>query len=355
MNESTPLLSSENAGSISSDAGNSTETGDPPDTKAKMSSVDGIDSIASTNYIQDKAANTASGDKPQKRKKKVIKVCTASIKNAELRIQTEMTIHNLASQHLQCRQFWFFTVPQALLTMIAGILAFMASSAFFDERQTTILTEIVGSTSGVVIFLQTMSGVCSYGTRGAMHEAVAIDLRYVLNKLGVIAVRMGFGEDTILLKGVDDSTAKPGVNSTADPDDDEEDDRGNDSLSFQAIQSRLLQSLSGCKSIVPLELTEAFNLVKSNQKAMSSVTNSKIYCEKWGCAPRLNHDLKLVTDLAAEISDSFFFPMILPNATIVVQKAMKRHHKEIMAMSTFYGAGEYTDVEDGCCKVPCLG
>ena len=80
-------------------------------------------------------------------------------------------VHNLAARFFECRQFWIFTIPQATLTMIPSSLAFMAATDLIDENMKLILNTVVGSTSAFIVFLQVMSGICSYRTRGAMHKS----------------------------------------------------------------------------------------------------------------------------------------------------------------------------------------
>ena len=108
----------------------------------------------------------------------------------EYQVQINLIKHNLASMFFASRQFWVFTITQGVLTMIASILAFVASSSLIEERTKDIIATIVGSTSGVVVFLQTMAGVCNYGTRAAMHASAAIDLRDLRDEIVLIKFKV---------------------------------------------------------------------------------------------------------------------------------------------------------------------
>ena len=113
-------------------------------------------------------------------------------------------------------QFWLFTVPQAILTMISAILAFMATSELFDAKTKIIINTIVGSASGIVVFLQTMSGVCDYGIRASMHQTTALSLR----SLG----------DDLSLVGIEEKAKYYNRKNSDDDDDDDNDDENNDSF-----------------------------------------------------------------------------------------------------------------------------
>ena len=216
-----------------------------------------------TNNASVKNTGSLSNDKPKKKKRKIIRLCVKSALGMEKQVQMNMIKHNLASRFFQHRQFWCLTIPQAILTMISSILAFLATTKLFDVRATIIINTIVGSTSGVVVFLQTMSGICAYGTRGAMHEAVAIDLRDLRDDLVLLRCKLGL-EDYM-------QNIKQDVCDESDEEDEYEYDR-----SFESIQNRFQQSLSGCKSNVPMELSEAFHGVKSNYMVMLTKTTIRM-------------------------------------------------------------------------------
>jgi len=173
-----------------------------PNTAANASAVDGKGVISPA--PDDKPAVGTLGTmriqtKPNKKDKKGkkmkgIKMTKTGALMVERQVQMNLIKHNLAAKCFLCRQFWFFTVPQAILTMISNILAFVATTDLINERTKIILNTIVGSTSGIVVFLQTMSGICDYGTRGAMHNGAAIDLGDLRDDLVLSGFKLGLTE-----------------------------------------------------------------------------------------------------------------------------------------------------------------
>jgi len=345
MDETTPLLPSRNTELDSSVEENNPGTGDgvPPDT-AEATSVNENDPLApddDTPNGSDKSTVSASDGKAMEKKRKCTKLTIKGVMTFALMVQMNLAQHNLAARHFLCRQYWFFTVPQALLTMIAGILAFVATTDIPDEQQTIKINVIVGSTSAIVVFLQTMSGVCEYGTRGAMHNGLAIDLR-------------DLRDGTFLLR---DKISANMTSTNQEVDHNDENDK-----EFETFQSRFQQSLSGCKSNVPLKLGEAFHSVTSSSAMAMSKANidwiGDIYDSesdtKAGNYLRTDIKTTLYDILAAEILDHLFFPIFPPNPKKIAEKAMKRHRKVIMTYSSFYADGS-NDVEAGCGKLPCFG
>jgi len=339
MDETTPLMPSGNTELHSSVDENNPGTTDgvPPDTVEAIS-VNGNDD---TPNGTDKSTVSASDDKPMEKKKKSAKLTIKGVMDFKLMVQMNLGQHNLAAQYFLCRQYWFFTVPQALLTMIAGVLAFVATTELLHEQQILIINVIVGSTSAIVVFLQTMSGVCEYGTRGAMHNGLAIDLR-------------DLRDGVFLLQGKVTATMSS-TNKEVDQDDEHDKE-------FATFQSRFQQSLSGCKSNVPLKLGEAFHSVQSKFAMIESKANNKYVFDVYDMESSeftannnfTSMQTMLYDILAAEILEYPFFPIFPPNAKKIAEKAMKRYRKAIKTISSFF-TDDSNDIEAGCGKLPCFG
>jgi len=317
-----------------------TTVGIPPDT-AEATSVNGNDPLApddDTSNGSNKSTVSASDGKPMEKKKKCAKLTLKGVIEFKQMVQMNLGQHNLAAHYFLCRQYWFFTVPQALLTMIAGIFAFVATTELLDAQQIIIINVIVGSTSAIVVFLQTMSGVCEYGTRGAMHNGLAIDLRDL--------------RDGVFLLGAKVTANFSSTNQEVDHDDENDKE-------FATFQSRFQQSLSGCKSNVPLKLGEAFHSVTSSLAMSKSKANMKYIIDVYDTSDNAsnryftNMHTLLYDILAAEILEYTFFPIFPPNAKKIAEKAMKRHRKAIRTYSSFF-TDDSNDVEAGCVKVPCF-
>jgi len=275
-----------------------------------------------------------------KKKTKGVKLDAVTAIKLEQEVNMNMVKHQLASKYLSARQFWFFTVPQALLTMLSGILAFLATTDLLNATAKIVTNTIVGSISGVVVFLQTMSGNCNYGTRAAMHGSTAIDLRDLRDDLVLLKQKLELIESRTLTQKLTDASsqtsAAAGTNDTMGGNEDENtDDQGGGN--FNDIQTRFKQSLSGCKSTVPMPISEAFHglqsdmLMKQSKKSMDYLFN--IY--------QIGHfneyiELKAFDMLAGEIMHYPLYPLYLPNSEKMVEETMDRLKKEIHESESFW-------------------
>jgi len=347
--ETTPLTSSRNTKLYASVEEKNPGT---PDT-AESTIVNGNDSLApdDTPNASDKSTefilpvNDVKTKPTKKKKGKKITIRNAIIMEKE--VQMNMIMHNLASHHFSFREFWFFTVSQAVLTMFASILAFVASTTLLSERKQTIFTVIAGSTSSLVVFLQTLGGSRGYGTRAAMHEAAAIDLRELRDSIVLLKHKLeheaGFESfeafeayRTRHISNCDDTTG-PFGKLFSEKDDDEEEGDEDHTMTFEEIRSRVRQSLSGCKSNVPMNLSEAFHAMKSNMMVGTSMKTNKYYTDVYGSVAGgyFNSEFKAYDVLAGEILISPFFPWLLPDAKDVVEKAMRRWRSEQLTYASF--------------------
>lgn len=223
--------------------------------------------------------------------------------------------------------------------MISSILAFVATTELMGEHTRIILTTIVGSTTIIVGFLQAMNGLCSYGTRGVMHEAVAIDLRDMRNNLRMLRNKLGFEEG---------SNLKTISNPPEEGKEFEQD-------TFEAIQNKFEQSLSGCKSIVPLELSEAFDGTYSTSGTLFfSIKNAKHNENVYGAGfPISVFSIRLTDILVKEISGYPLFPLILPDGHKRVEKTFKFFERKTKIMLTFMkiNSNDYAVLSFGRMKI----
>jgi hypothetical protein len=320
------------------------------DKKSTTSTVgSGIHSIKSDSIIGKKSTYSPAGSggqastKRRKKKRKGIALNFDSAMELEYQVQINLVKHNLAAQFYSSRQFWLFTIPQGLLTMLTSILAFVATSGLLSEVTKTVLSTIVGSTSGIVVFLQTMSGVCNYGTRAAMHASACIDLRDLRDEIVLIKFKVKKEEEQGIESGSGDTineTKAEDDESGSDSDNDEEAEKEakeHDNI-FARIQSRYKQSLSGCKSNVPMPLSEAFNGLHSNLLVSESMDNTIYMRDIYG--PKKNFKniiyFKAYDILASEILASQGFPIFLPPSKQVVDRAMFVLNEEINKYHSYW-------------------
>lgn len=267
-------------------------------------------------------------DKDKKKEKlKGIPITAASAFELEREVSKNMAKHNLANQYFAFRHFWYFTVPQAILTCVSSILAFIGTSEFLTSKQKVIINTIVGSTSGVVVFLQTMGGICNYGSRADMHQSAAIDLRDLRDDLHLLKQK---------LKQIEINNKQRKILAKAHGEE-HEDSHEKHGETFETISSRFRQSLSACKSNVPMGLTEAFSGIDSNLLLARSRENDDYMKSIYG---EIEFDSfiqsKAYDILAGEILNSYHFPLVLPNSKDMVRKTMDRLRGHINVYQNFW-------------------
>jgi len=298
----------------------------------------------------------SSSKKKKKKKKKGVKLDAESAMQLESNIQMNLTKHLLASKYFIHRQFWYFTTTQAVLTMAASIFAFVASSEILNDKQKTILNLGVGSISAFVVFIQTMSGVCSYGERGGMHENLSVDLRDLRDDITLIRFKLcKLVTDDDEKKGLisaDSSSSGSNSNSNSysysyiesnyssedDSDSDDDDDEEHHDT-FESIQNRYRQSLGGCKSNVPMELSDAFQGLDSHLQVTRSLDNNLYMHQVYGHS-RFNNIVyfKAYDILCAEILGYFWYPWGLPCPKKCVEETMRRLQNELDAAHKYWAA-----------------
>ena len=222
-------------------------------------------------------------------------------------------------------QFWLFTVPQAILTMISAILAFMATSELFDARTKIIINTIVGSASGIVVFLQTMSGVCDYGIRASMHQTTALSLRSLGDDLSLVDI---------------EEEAKYYNRKKSDDDDDDNDDGNNVSsnYTFEALRTRFLQCQSGCQSTVPLEINDAFESLDSSLMIMLTDKNIIWLVNHYQSAANIQDVVyfRAYDILTKNIVDSLFWPFHIPKTDGLVERTIEQLKNEVVNADSFF-------------------
>jgi hypothetical protein len=261
--------------------------------------------------IRGSASSASLRQFPIEEKKRGLTLNKNSVVRVERRIRKTMLKHDLAANYYIARQFYFFTIPQALFALGASILAFYgASELVTDPLENSKISLLVGSMSATAVFLQTMSETCNYSSLAAMHGGVAIEMSDLREELGFLKDKLDLQEDL----GADDA-------ESAVPSDGEEDDDKR-RYDFEEIQSRVNHSLMLCKSPIPLPISDAFFGVESNLKI--ELSQGRIHeLEHSGSTFALFWDhinMRLFDVLASEISNFIFFPLFLPSSKKVERR-----------------------------------
>jgi hypothetical protein len=246
--------------------------------------------------------------------------------------------HRLAAKYFQFRQFWFFTFSQAVLTLLASVLAFTTADAEADAESR--FKYAAGTLSALVVFLQTMSGNCDYGTRAAMHAAVVIDLRNLKEESKLLMARNHVAKIDDIMEA-----EEPANYGSINGENEDKDEKGKPISSFREIEGRFRQSITGCKSMVPNNILQAFTLLSISAGFIRTEENKQYHNDRYGHSGFLDYSKEIHRSyLASAITEYFLFPLFLPEPSRAVEATWKRFRKEIQ----YIGAPLQGDLEAGC-------
>jgi len=301
---------------------------------------------------------TKSSIKPKKKKKKKKKQGVKfNYQNAavlEQQVQMNLVQNSLAHQYFKFRQYWYFTLPQAFLTAIASVLAFAASSEMLKEYAQYI-NLFVGSISAAVVLFQTISGIRQYGVKADRHQNVAVQLRDLRDDLIITKFKLNEVQNdtenrrTVCFENVgvvqESSSGSGGGHGGGDVDSDAESDpNANDT--FQDVQKRYQTCLSGCTSVVPIRITEAFHGVRTNLEVAETRNNIKYLHNLYGNFDYNNQLKSKAYDiLAGEIINNPLFPMRIPNSKVMVDRTMIILKNRLKEQANFYD-DVFVDIEN---------
>eukprot|EP00533_Pseudo-nitzschia_delicatissima_P006842 CAMPEP_0116090904 /NCGR_PEP_ID=MMETSP0327-20121206/7218_1 /TAXON_ID=44447 /ORGANISM="Pseudo-nitzschia delicatissima, Strain B596" /LENGTH=391 /DNA_ID=CAMNT_0003582215 /DNA_START=87 /DNA_END=1262 /DNA_ORIENTATION=- len=286
------------------------------------------------------------GDKKikKRRKKKGVQLNYRTALALETQVRMNLIKHSLAADFFNWQQYWKFTFPQAVFTALSSTLAFSASSSIFSQHAESI-NLFVGSLSALVVLIQTISGFKNYGVRADRHRNVAVQLRDLADDIALMKFKLNMVEEqneqhqTSLRRSAEERAASPtgkrrgstssftlnwdehpGNKEKSDSDDDE---AGSNEHTFDSIQKRYQQSLSGCSSNVPLELSEAFHGLASNLEIAETKENIERLHEVYGHIHyRSALMAKAYAIMAGEILNDPFFPAWMPDSKRMVKQSM---------------------------------
>ena len=229
----------------------------------------------------------------------------------------------------------------------------MATSELFDNKTKVILNTIVGSASGIVVFLQTMSGVCNYGIRASMHESTALNLRNLRDDLSILKHKIAM-EDRMKENNNDNNNNKNN-NSRNKCDDDNDNDDDDDpatsnsnssSCTFDDLRTRFSQCLIGCQSTIPLKISDAFNHIDSSLQLMLTGKNATVLRHKYSDAYPTHFPDDIIMDifcfkayqiLVTNMVDSPYWPFLIPDSHPIVHATIDRLKLIVINADSFWG------------------
>ena len=239
----------------------------------------------------------------------------------------DQCMHKLTCAHLEARQFWFFTIPQALVTMLGGLLAFLCAADKFTCGTDRSVEMAVGSFAVVSVFMQTVEGVCKYGIRASMHFVAAIDLRDLSSDLKLLMVKLKAVGEKDIANRKNDNNSNISYNSPSMIKDTEGNQGGKtnktNTSESQCIELRYQQSSQGCKSFVELSISEAFELLHTELMVKLDKNAMQHFEDKVGSDWYSNLYLGACDRLCAEITSYNYWPLFVPNSNQVVSNTMK--------------------------------
>ena len=236
-------------------------------------------------------------------------------------------MHKLTAAYLEARQFWFFAIPQVLLSMHGAILAFLTASDLFNDVTNKFMAVITGTIVLSSVFIQTVDGSCKYGTRASMHRGTATDLRDLSSDLKLKAV----GEKDIANRKNDNknknkniSNNSPSIIEDTEVNQGDKTNKANISESIELLSSRYRQSSQGCKSFVELSISEAFELLDTELMVSLNKNSMRHFEDVGGSDWYSNMYLGACDRLCAEITSYRWWPLFAPNSNRVVSNTMKK-------------------------------
>jgi len=244
-----------------------------------------------------------------------------------LEVHKNLKKHRLACQYFKFRNYWFFQAPQALLAMTCTILAFLAGSDIFDGNNQKLFATVAGCTSGIVVFLQTMSGYCGYDLKASMHDGTAIDLRDLNDDLSLMQSKL-MRTEALKRKEEDD-----GIRSSQ-----QQKSLNDEHDTFEYLQSRYRHALQGCKSIVPIQISEAFLEIDSHIM-LSRTTNNRQYLRDCGMFQAQNFrgiTFKSYDRLTSNIVNHRSWPIFIPGPKMVAEMTMDDVRSDLHKMKSFW-------------------
>mmetsp|Transcript_48397 Transcript_48397/g.54854 ORF Transcript_48397/g.54854 Transcript_48397/m.54854 type:complete len:375 (+) Transcript_48397:61-1185(+) len=250
--------------------------------------------------------------------------------NLQVQVQCNFIQHELASLHFSFLQFYFFTIPQAFLTMLTSALAFFSGSESATEDKKHTISLIIGITAALVVFLQTLSEVLTYGKRAEMHKNVAIDLRDLRKYLQFLNEKLG---SMVRRQNRSDNDNNYFKNNSLEKEN--EIARGIDET-FDSIQTRFGQSLTGCKSNVPPRLSSSFQSLNSTiMLAQTKEVADSLYTKYGSLSYGQMYYSKAYDILEGQILNYILFPFRFPDPIELKDETVRLLQIELSENSIF--------------------
>lgn len=254
-------------------------------------------------------------------KQKGVKLTYANATILQRQVNLNMMKHHLAHEYFEYKQFYFFTLPQSLLSCFSAVLAFGGGSSmlsYYSEQ----ISLFVGCLSALAVLFQTVGGIKMYGQKADRHDACSISLRDLRDDLVLIALKL---QQIEKIKKSDQSKAEELLKEVD---------------TFESIQKRYQQCLSNCSSTVPLRISEAFHGLDTTIELTATDTNNGKMKSLYPKFRKVQHDNLLKSKaydiMAGEIINSKTFPAHLPDSKHLVKTTMRKLKKKLREAEEFH-------------------
>lgn len=187
-------------------------------------------------------------------------------------------LHRLAAEYLHFWHFFFLFVPSVLLTMLAGVLSFVATNSNISSKVQNNLIVSVGILALVSVFWQSVSQNADLRTRAKMHDSAAFDLTRISDRLFYETVRRIHMKES--------------------------------KLRVESYEQLFAQIHASCKSSVPLRIAQAFAVCESRFKRREDILRFDAELD----VPKIMSDYKCsMTELQGVVSSYKYWPLRAPN------------------------------------------
>jgi len=302
--------------------------------------------------------------------------------------ECERQQHRLAEKYYSWRQFYFFTLPISVMTMAAGIMAFLSTSQRIRKDDQIILATTVGCLSLIQIFWQTLAGKLKFDTKAEMHLGASVDLKRLADDLDFQKVeeaqRMeqerevsiarrkkeieekaerlrfakhglkhpplthpGYSTPAELKKRNLSTSQTPKSNDAALEAGVEKDSVGGKDINYYRAQ--YAQCMSGCKSIVPLIISQAFAVMDTYLALKLTKSSRKTLEKDMGKAGYGIMYAAVCNDIYIEVTNSPGWPFHVTKPETVVARAIKKLEVAYNPNVDFFARGEPPARSRRCC------
>lgn len=261
--------------------------------------------------------------------------------------------HLLAEVYFSKRDTWLIFGPVTILTLVSGLLAFLASSTIFKSSQEQ-FTLVVGCVSTFCTLIQSISKHTRYATRSEMHRSAASELSKLCENLWFhfIDIDLGItdtsshdvkkdGEKTksedveagkVTIDGSDNvnASASNATNVNIDGSDNVRTSASN-AEKFESHETLYKQITDACESEVPLQIEQAYFILMSRwYVARSNSSNtSTVKFKNAFKIPSPHHEMAnnraLYDELHSVISNAFGWPWLILKPDVAINRAIANH------------------------------